>query len=76
MTYDPTYSPFPELELTQLAAFHDSVAKHHPERSYLRAMHEDRATVCRNAVAAHDALRTRFLEQSMLVRALQSVEVA
>lgn len=56
-----TYAPFPETELQDLASFHDSVAKHHPERSYLQHVHEQRAKVCRDAVKSHEALRERCL---------------
>lgn len=59
---DPHYAPFPEAELIALAEFHESVAKGHPFRSYLQHVHEERARVCRSALASHEALRERFLE--------------
>lgn len=55
------YSPFPESALRELAQFHTSVAGHHPERSYLRYVHEERAKTCEEAIEAHDSLRDRCL---------------
>jgi hypothetical protein len=59
------YAPFPEKELLDLATFHESVAKGHAERSYLRSVHEARAVVCRNALKCHEALRERCLVAEM-----------
>lgn len=61
----PDYSPFPELELEQLATFLDSVAASHPERSFLRHNYEQRALACRNAVLSNTALRERCLVAEM-----------
>lgn len=55
------YAPFPEQELADLAAFHESVANGHPDRSFLRDLHEQRARACRNAIASFTALRERCL---------------
>jgi hypothetical protein len=59
------YTPFPEKELLELAAFHDSVAGSHGERSYLRSVHEERAKACRDALASQVALRERCLIAEM-----------
>jgi hypothetical protein len=64
MTRDD-YSPFPEQELRELADFHDSVAAGYPERSYIRHVHTERATTCRNAILSHVALRDRCLESEL-----------
>lgn len=72
MTEPSEYAPFPYRELVTLAEFHESVAKGHPDRSYLRMVHEERAMHCRNAVASYTALQQRFLEQSMRIRELEA----
>jgi hypothetical protein len=74
MTYDPSYSPFPESELKALAFWHDQAAAVWKVDSKMHDSHLRCAAACRNALAAHDALRERFLEQSMKVRALQSTQ--
>jgi hypothetical protein len=55
------YAPFPEQELAQLAAYHEQLAQQ-AIYSWTKHLHEDRAKACRDAIACHDALRTRFLE--------------
>lgn len=69
--FDPAYKPFPELELEQLAKWHDSYAKL-SEGSFTRGLHEDRAAACREAIKHHAELRERCLEaeaQLLLARA-------
>jgi hypothetical protein len=68
------YEPFPEAELRALACWHEQVAATWKANSKMEADHIRRSAACRNALAAHNALRDRFLEQSMLVRALQSTQ--
>lgn len=70
---DVDYAPFPERELASLAEYHDEVATK-IQSTFVAGLHTDRANACRNALAAHNALRDRFLEQSMQVRALQSTQ--
>ena len=73
---DENYAPWPEAELKALARWHEQAADAWKPDSNMRKDHERRAQVCRDALSGHDALRTRFLEQSMLVRGLQSGEAA
>jgi hypothetical protein len=68
------YAPFPEAELMMLAQYHDDRAE--MLNLYAAGFERERAKICRDAIAGHEALRTRFLEQSMLVRALQSEHAA
>ncbi len=60
------YAPFPEQELAALAAYHEQIAaaeiKSKGHETWLAGLHSDRAKACRDALACHDALRTRFLE--------------
>lgn len=69
MSYDPDYSPFPEREMAALAFWHEQAAAVWKVDSNMHREHLRRAADCRNAVAAHIALRERFLEQSMELRA-------
>ncbi len=63
--------PFPYRELAALATYHDEVAAK-MDSSFLAGLHIDRASACRNALAAHAGLNERFLEQSMRVRELEA----
>ncbi len=65
------YKPFPEQSIAALATYHDDVAKG-IQSVFLAGLHTDRATACRDAMAAHLELRERFLEQSMHVRKLEA----
>lgn len=57
-----SYAPFDPIELEKLAEFHDSVARGHPERSFLRHVHDERAALIRNAVLSYNALNQRCVE--------------
>lgn len=72
MTYDNAYAPFPEIELRALVLWHEQAAAVWKADSNMHAEHVKRAQSCRNALTGHEALRERFLEQSMTVRALRA----
>lgn len=58
---EPTYAPFPTVELDAIARECDHVLTFIRDGE-LRARIIARAKVCRDAIACHDALRERFLE--------------
>lgn len=58
---DPTYAPFPELELKALARWHEQAADTWKVDSRMRLEHERRRQVCLDAIASHTALRERCL---------------
>ncbi len=64
---DPTYAPFPEQDLTSLAEHFEQLAERAMLKNALPATEagivelKRRALICRNAIAAHDALRERCL---------------
>lgn len=66
------YAPFPESELKALAFWHEQAAAAWKVDSNMRRDHDRRAAACREALAAHEGLRERFLEQSMRVRELEA----
>jgi len=66
------YAPFPEIELRALMGWHTQAARAWKNNSPMQRDHATRAQACEDALLGHDALRTRFLEQSMLVRSLQA----
>ncbi len=72
MTYDPAYQPFPETALAALAFWHDQAAAVWKVDTKMHHEHTFRAATARDALAAHLALRDRFLEQSMRVRELEA----
>ncbi len=63
------YAPFPEREMSALAFWHEQAAAVWKADSAMQRDHLRRAQACRDALAGHEALRTRFLEQSMQLRA-------
>lgn len=65
-----TYSPFPEHELRRLAEEYEATAKQVGPK--MREFYTARAAMLRNAIDQHEALRSRFLEQSMRVRELEA----
>lgn len=66
------YAPFPTDALGIVAQYHDDSAHVWKPGTKAHWTHLNAAKVCRDAVAAHDALRDRFLEQTMLVRELEA----
>ena len=65
------YNPFPERELKLLIAHYDEIgAKVRPGN--LREYLTRQSAMLNDALAAHLALRERFLEQSMTVRRLEA----
>ena len=66
------YAPWPESEMKALVFWHEQAAAVWKVDSKMHAEHLRRAKACQDAIDCHDALRTRFLEQSMLVRSLQA----
>lgn len=55
------YAPFPEQELEDVAKYHDDAASIWGEGSWAHRTHTLSAKICRDALAAHLALRERFL---------------
>jgi hypothetical protein len=70
------YAPFPEAELKALVLWHEQAAAVWKADTKMQRDHLRRAKAVQDALAGHEALRTRFLEQSMTVRALQAENVA
>lgn len=58
---NPTYAPFPTVELDAIARECDKLLDFIRDGE-LRTRITARAKVCRDAIACHDALRERFLE--------------
>lgn len=71
----PANLPFPERELKALELWHEQAAAVWKIDTKMHADHLFRAETCRVALAAHAALRERFLEQEMVVRALRAEHV-